>query len=144
MIDANPLAQYRGQRVFLYFNLHKQCLSLKAMSGPNKGRVIGYATEVQLDDVELKVSQSGRNRVLEEKAKNVHAGLIGNLKSLTPWETKSPLGFKSLSDDERECGFISATYNPYKYNSFVLYPAETPVFKAKACLVRGRSIYLIP
>lgn len=129
-------------KVFLYFNLHKQCLSLRAMSGPNKGRVIGYATEVVLENVELKVSQSGRERVLKEKAKNVHAGLVGYLACATPWISKKPLGFQDLTDDEAEVGFQCATYNPYKYDSFVLYPSERPVFKAQKCLVKGRSIYL--
>lgn len=97
-----------------------------------------------MEGVELKVSASGRARVLKEKAKNVHAGLIGTLRSATPWQSKAPLGFQSLTDTEREKGFVDATYNPYKYDSFVLYPAETPVFAAQACLVKGRSIYLLP
>lgn len=64
-------------RVFVYFNLHRKCWSIKALEGPSKGRVIGHADYVDLACVEWKVSEAGRQRVIREKKKNVHAGAIG-------------------------------------------------------------------
>jgi len=29
-------------KVFCYFNLHRKCFSIKALEGPNKGRVVAH------------------------------------------------------------------------------------------------------
>lgn len=75
-----------------------------------KGRVIAHRDNVLLFHTTFKVSQAGRERVLREKRKNVHAGVCGN------W-------FDSGNDDVtlssvKERGEL-VTYNPYKYTSFV-------------------------
>jgi hypothetical protein len=97
-------------RVFVYENRHKtrqnrgrKVYSIKAVDGPNKGRVIGHSSKVLLRDVTPKVSQAGRERVLREGRKNVHAGLVGTLAhtDLIPFH------------GER------ITYNPHKYDTFV-------------------------
>lgn len=64
-------------KVALYFNLHKKCFSVKALEGSTKGRVIDHVDDIVLKNVTFKVSQAGRNRVLREKRKNVHAFVIG-------------------------------------------------------------------
>ena len=56
-------------RVFVYYNLHKKLWSVKALEGPQKGRVIRRANHVTLRDAMPKVSQKGRERVLREKRK---------------------------------------------------------------------------
>lgn len=66
-------------RVFCYYNLHKAVWSVKALEGSQKGRVILHAGEVTLAKCEFKVSEAGRQRVLREKKKNVHAGVVGEL-----------------------------------------------------------------
>ena len=69
-------------KVFVYYNLHKKKWSVKALEGPKKNKVIHHSNQVFLRDVKPKVSQRGRARVLFEKSKNVHAGLVGTLVSL--------------------------------------------------------------
>lgn len=66
---------------FVYFNLHNRKWSLKALiNGPRgKGRVSGHARTILMMGVTPKVSESGRQRVIVEKRKNVHAGLIGKV-----------------------------------------------------------------
>lgn len=93
-------------KVQVYFNLHRKVWSIKALEGENKNKVIGYAEKVILSDVKPKVSEAGRQRVLKEKKKNVHAGLIGNLVY-----TDIDLMFRK--------GTKEITYNPYCYNTFV-------------------------
>ncbi len=66
-------------KVFVYWNLHRGMWSVKALEGPDKGRVIARVDTVLLRDVTGKVSQAGRQRVLKERKKNVHAGLVGTL-----------------------------------------------------------------
>jgi hypothetical protein len=105
-------------KVFAYRNLHRQCWSVKALEGPLKGRVIYHANDLTLAWCDFKVSQAGRQRVLREQKKNVHAGVVGYL---------------------TECGEIATdgidldvpiTYNPYKYDSFVDARCEVPVSSA--------------
>ena len=47
-------------KVFVYYNLHKHLWSIKALEGPDKGRVVHYATSVLLRDPVAKVSEAGR------------------------------------------------------------------------------------
>jgi hypothetical protein len=88
-------------KVFVYFNLHKKCWSIKALEGENKNRVIGHKTQLTLLDAKFKVSQAGRNRVLKERRKNVHAGVVGYLTEFND---------ATLN--------IKVSYNPYKFNHF--------------------------
>jgi hypothetical protein len=83
------------------------------------GRVIAHAMEICLEDCKFKVSESGRNRVLKEKRKNVHAGVVGY-----------------VTDDKNLTGCLTrVTYNPYKYSSFVNIIDEEPIFSAKKVLL---------
>ncbi len=89
-------------RVFVYFNLHRHLWSVKALEGPDKGRVIAHSMHVYLSDVTPRVSEAGRQRVLREKRKNVHAGLVGTLRDVP-----------RLGD-----GLYPITYNPYRWSKF--------------------------
>jgi hypothetical protein len=91
-----------GQMVFVYRNLNKRCWSVRAMTGENKGRILFHATELWLEDAAARVSTSGRNRVLRERQKNVHAGLVGVL-------TQPRHGSCSLSP---------ISYDPYRFDHF--------------------------
>ena len=93
-------------KVFVYYNLHKKLWSIKAMEGPDKGRVIKHAMTVNLRDAKPKVSQAGRRRVLKEGRKNVHAGIVGELMGTFNAKVNDLLG-------------EPVTYNPYKHDSFV-------------------------
>lgn len=104
-------------KVFCYFNLHKKCWSIKALSGPFKGRVIVHATSVELLEPTCKVSEAGRQRVLATKRKNVHAGLVGQLigfggKCLVEHDW----GVRTHETPEGE--WVAITYNPYKAPTF--------------------------
>lgn len=106
----------------VYYNLHKHCLSIML-----KGKVLEHSSEFFLKDVEFRVSQAGRNRVLKEKRKNVHAFVCG-----TPDE-----GWPVDQLERR------VTYNPYKYHSFVYSDTLEPVYKAKWAGVIGREIFVL-
>lgn len=96
-------------RVFVYFNLHKQLWSIKALEGPDKGRVVHHARDLLLADAEPKVSEAGRQRVLRERKKNVHAGIVGDL-----W-------FWTMDADQYAPASADAqkvSYNPYKGPTF--------------------------
>lgn len=68
-------------KAFVYFNLHKKLWSIRSVE---TGRVVSHAKTVVLTDVTPKVSEKGRERVLREKRKNVHAGLLGTVGAVLP------------------------------------------------------------
>ena len=85
--------------VKVYWNLHRDCFSVQ-----QDGLVVCHADQVKLRDVTFKVNETGRQRVLKERKKNVHAFTVGYLDE---------------RDDERDYD-ISIVYNPYKHDSFRL------------------------
>lgn len=130
-IQAQPLSKIRHQKVFVYRNLHQDCWSVKSKK---TGRVVAHADSVQLSDVEFKVSESGRQRVIREQAKNVHAGLVGKLESFTPRGSEIPSAtYVNGKDTEKS---VSITYNPYKYAHFVVRETEAPVSHAESAVLQ--------
>jgi hypothetical protein len=113
-------------KVFVYFNLHKKLFSVKALEGPNKGRVVAHRRELSLRHVIFKVSEAGRQRVLQEKRKNVHAGVVGY------WNDVN-----DIVDNE-----IEVTYNPYKYESFVFKYNEQPIKQAHDAYLVDKQIFV--
>jgi len=107
-------------RVFVYFNLHRKCFSIKALEGDQKGRVIAHRDTVVLDGCKLMVSEAGRQRVLREKRKNVHAGVSGTWINYCTNRADNQFDFISIVGRQ-------VTYNPYKYDSFVFKTTEQPV-----------------
>lgn len=118
--------QHGCLKVFVYFNLHRKCWSLKAMEGPRKGRVIGHCSTLALDGVTFKVSEAGRQRVLRERKKNVHAGVVGWLREDVPTPS---------------VWWKQAYYNPYKVETFVTKDSGTPVKHAKQAVLLDRQVW---
>ena len=87
-------------RYYVYWNLHKDCFSVQ-----HKGKVIKHATEFYGTACEFKVRESGRQKVLKEQRKNVHAFVV----------CCNIFDEPSVSDYEID----TARYNPYKGSSFV-------------------------
>lgn len=113
-------------RVFVYWNLHKKLWSIKALEGPDKGRVIARSSSVILTDAHGQVSEAGRQRVLREDRKNVHAGIVGDLVAVdgdaqTRWRTATTTFGEHFPVPR------PVTYNPRKYTSFVYADDLTPL-----------------
>ena len=98
-----------GDRVEVYWNLHKDCFSVR-----KNGRVVDYLygrDYLTLTDVKFVVQPAGRERVLRERKKNVHAFVRGHV-------THTCNEDKCLGGDnwgERE---VNITYNPYREGYF--------------------------
>lgn len=128
-------------KVFVYMNLHasrkegRPVYSVKALSGPHKGRVIIRSPEVLIKDAAGKVSESGRQRVLREERKNVHAGIVGELVAVgdSAWRT-GPNHRKHLG------GWRKVTYNPYKYTGFVYKDDETSFLGSQLAYLGQRGV----
>jgi len=105
-----------GLRVMVYYNLHKHTFSVQ-----HKGRIKSYVDYVKLKNVEFRVREGGKEKVRQEKRKNVHAFVIGDLLDYCqyPCENMPP-----------ETNDKVITYNPYKYDSFVKKDTEEPIYVA--------------
>jgi len=134
------LDQLRGRQVFVYKNLRENCWSVQDR---RSGHVVAHADRVELSDVELKVSQAGRLRVLEEGQKNVHAGLVGTLEkvALRGYPSRRYTVGPGKSGGETP---ELVTYNPFKYSSFVVKADETPVQEASRAVLDadGKSVWI--
>lgn len=125
-------------KVFVYFNLHKKCFSIKALEGEQKGRVIIHAESAGLLNVTFKVSEAGRQRVLREKRKNVHAGVVGDLISYRLDVNQPPIKVGQSFDSWEDCKPIAVSYNPYRAGSFFDITNGAPVDSALAV---GMSVH---
>ena len=88
----------------VYWNFHKKCWSVQTKT--DKGwRVTSHKDHLLLKNPKFKVSESGRNKVLSERRKNVHAFIYGDL----------------VDDNSIACKFRgNVNYNPYKHLEFML------------------------
>ena len=93
---------YIGKKVMVYYNLHKHTFSVTY-----KGR--------------FRVRQGGRERVVREKSKNVHSFVIGTLMDYCEFPCEN-------LPEEPNNNIV--TYNPYKYNSYVMKDTEEPIYHA--------------
>ena len=105
-----------GDKVMVYYNLHKHTFSISRNS-----RVITHADYVKLTDVEFRVRQGGREKVIREKSKNVHSFVIGTLEDYCKYPCEN-------LPSEPNSNIV--TYNPYKYNSYVIKDTEEPIYRA--------------
>lgn len=106
----------------IYFNLHKRCLSVQnKIDGVWK--VVRHAEMVILTDAQFKVSEAGRQRVLKEQRKNVHAAVVGN-----EIKIDEPLEFRSTR----------VFYNPYRAGTFVD-EGGAPIHESKLVVIRGNK-----
>lgn len=115
MLDLNAPVE-------VYFNLHKKCLSVK-----QKGKVVAYAESICLQDVEFKVSEAGRQRVLKEQKKNVHATVKGTI---------AQTNVSKLWNNES----VRVGYNPYKAPTFVEKGTERPIQTAEFVELNGKNM----
>lgn len=109
---------------FCYWNLTKHVWSLL---NPRSGHVDGHAGRLVLENVTFRVREGGRQRVLAEQVKNVHAFATGVVlepgddpETLAEWDKLAP---------------VAVSYNPYKAGTFVRRKDEQPIFRAQAAVL---------
>lgn len=111
---------HAGTQVKVYRNLHNNMFSIVDMAS---GLVVAHSRTVRLAGAKFVVNEAGRQRVLREKQKNVHAYVVGTFVG-------------TLEAAQRH----EATYNPYKYETFVTSTQE-PLYEAASVTLREGKIY---
>lgn len=91
-----------GKKVFVYWNLHKDCWSIR---DHQTKKVIAHSFILMLKDVKFHVSEKGRQRVIKTGHKNVHAGVIGTLCSDIP--NNNVIGSPAYYNPHKQATFTS-------------------------------------
>ena len=110
----------------VYFNLHKKMLSVRV-----NGKVVAHAPAITLENPTFHVSEAGRQRVLKNRRKNVHAWVRGD------WNNYLHTGTSHIIPENS----VEVTYNPYKFSTFVLAKDGTPIKNARYVAIHGKKIY---
>lgn len=92
-----------GVPVEVYRNLHNGMLSVR-----QQGLVVAHVHTIDLSSVEFKVNEAGRQRVIREKKKNVHAFVCGLM-----------IAANAPSGDNVQRYWKRVSYNPYKSGAFM-------------------------
>lgn len=115
---------YKGRRVDyskkvkVYRNLHQKDTIWSIKQG---SLIVGHANSLYLKDVNFVVSEAGRQRVLAEKVKNVHAYVTGY-----------------ITHDEQPAR-MEIYYNPYAVDSFVQRKTMTPIYHGDILYLSGQG-----
>jgi len=107
-------------RYEVYKNLHNGMWSIRDAESK---LVVGHAKALELVEAELKVSEAGRQRVIREGKKNVHAyikGIAVNVQGFVPFKDRVLHSNVCLSPAVRDREWLHITYNPYTMDSFQL------------------------
>lgn len=113
-----------GLRVFVYYNSRKKCWSVKDVC---TNKVVASVDCITLRSPKYKVSEKGRERVLKEGKKNVHAGIEGIV---------SPLGDEPFRVQR-------VTYSPQKNKTFVASSTRAPIRDSHYALFQFPYVYAL-
>lgn len=112
-------------KVFVYCHVRTGRLSIRALEGSKKGLVIAHAEKLSMRDVNFSVSEAGRQRVLSEGRKNVHAGAVGHIDAAWGLQPR----FDDLEQNELLGIGLGGVFKPMKRGSRVHYhPKESSTF----------------
>ena len=124
----------KNRPVYVYKNLHKDCWSVK-QHGLVKAH-IPKDEAIGLWDCYFHVDAKGREKVLREKRKNVHAYVKGYLQDV---ENVTRIS-SSYLDPRVTAKEVEVTYNPYKYETFVDKKDESFVYYADEVLLTHNKV----
>ena len=134
-----------SKEYLIYYNLHNNLWSIKDTKTKH---VVGHAGIIILADVQPVVSENGRQRVIKERRKNVHAYLRGKIVSLGDFHSykgrrkPAEATCRNHSMDGLD-DYRPITYNPYARGDFY-YKDDDKTFTSAdtAFLSSDRRVYV--
>lgn len=113
----------------VYRNLHRGNFSIQSYLQEKKGyRVTDRASTVILEDCSFKIYESGRQKVIREKRKNVHAYV-------------QPKSYKHLDEELDVSKFREIYYNPYDFDLFVYRDTHEKIENLARVLAQDNKLY---
>lgn len=115
---------------------HLHLPRLRAGETPNvislktPGNKIDYVSGVEMSNVTFRVHEKGRQRCLRDGVRNVHAWVVGDVKSKT--YNSGPLHLPYMR---------RAIYDPWKGGAFVDADTLEPVHTADRAILSGKVVY---
>ncbi|MFM9826702.1 hypothetical protein [Flavobacterium sp.] len=116
--------------VQVYKNLHKSRAADKniySVRNKKSGLVTNHVENIELKNVIFKVSEAGRQRVLKERRKNVHAKIEGTIcrnKIIQPVRA------------------AQVYYNPYKTEHFINLSTGEKIYSSKRVLINNQGVFI--
>lgn len=98
--------------VAVYRHLPREVFSVRALDGPDKGRVLGHGTQLGLREARMVVNERARRKIAAGSPKDVHAWITGRLSTVT------------LRDPVR------ITYRPHQRGEFFVAETGQPIWAA--------------
>lgn len=121
----------QGAVVDGYCDLHRHCTSLRAITGPSQGLVVGKADAVVMREVTFRVQPAGLRRTRESRVRNVHAYARGCVAG------------DDVASVRDHPDAVRVRYNPHRWDSFVRADTEAPVWSAAALAIEGKTAYAL-
>ena len=145
-------------KVQVYRNLHNGLISIQDLS---TGLVLGHAYAIDLRWADFIVREAGRQQVIKEKRKNVHAFVRGEVVDVLNFKSfkgrSLDMDLKYITEDENghDTGLYTllqrgsmgsswvtttkVSYNPYKAPHFVG-PEGEEVASSPACTIQSNGV----
>lgn len=121
--------EFAGQTVRIYRNLLNHRMSIQTKVPGRGWLVAGHVTEAIVADVTFHVSESGRQRVIRDRCKNVHA-----------WGQGTLIG----AFDPSIVATIDLKYDPYTDETFVQRLTQQPITACHYLVVRENLVWVSP
>lgn len=118
---------YTGCTVRIYRNLNNGMLSIQAKHGKT-WKVVGHVTDCILENVIFRIGEAGRQRVIRERCKNVHAWGEGILVGKTA-DIFTP---------------IALSYDPYSDQTFMQRGTNHAIHKCRYLAARDNLVFVSP
>ena len=156
--DAGPRKMMDGievapDRVKVYFNLNLDCLSV---IDAETGLLYCHAHRVELHNAKFRVQEAGRQRVLRDKRKNVHAYIVGNCHDIGEVQKERHRLVRGKVEKYEICQcegtmwcekcvpesgdeFRHGYYNPYKTKTFVDDINKTTLLESERVVIRDKT-----
>lgn len=112
-----------GQRVRVYYNLHKKCLSVM---DKKTRRVIDHVDSIQLENVKFIVSAAGLARLRRQQRKSVIAFVEGDI-------------IKEYGERGNDKGWSRVYFNPYVVDQFMV--GDEPIYEVDLVYIEDKNIY---
>ena len=115
----------------IYRNLRNKCFSVLKYNEEKKGyRLFAHINRAILTDVDSKVYESGRQKVLKEKQKNVHAFMLAKY-------------YVPIPEDRHVLFSEEIYYNPYEQNTFTEGKSGSVFTGCEFALLNNSKAYII-
>ena len=117
-----------GQRIRIYRNLNNGRMSIQ-QKPERSWLVTGHVTDCIIRDVRFHISESGRQRVINDRRKNVHAWGEGILIAQAEPDIFAP---------------VELAYDPYTNRSFIQRGTSHAIAACRYLVVRGNRVFVSP